>query len=263
MWRSLLKTAARRAGYDIVRRPADIDPSIHDTVSAVRFYTRTTAARVVALCEAVRYLGEAGIEGDIVECGVWRGGSMLAAARTLVACGDMSRTLWLYDTYEGMSEPTDADRRAVDGAQASSLLRSHRTHDQVAAAVNLPAVQRTMALSGYPLDQMQFVAGRVEQTIPRTVPSSIALLRLDTDWYESTRHELEHLVPLMTAGAVLIIDDYGHWDGSRRAVDEFVRATRPAILLHRIDYAARIGVVAAPVRSAAATGTAQTALSRR
>ena len=245
MFRRLLKGAARRAGYDIVRMPADVDQAVLQTVDAARPYTRTTSARVIALCEAVRYIAASGVEGDIVECGVWRGGSMLAAARTLVECGDTSRTLWLYDTFAGMSEPTDVDRRAVDGTSAASLLASDAHHDQVLALAGLQEAERTMMLSGYPQESMRFVVGKVEDTLPHSAPESIALLRLDTDWYESTRAELEHLVPRMTPGAVLIIDDYGHWEGSRRAVDEYLRRERPRIMLHRIDYAARIGVLAA------------------
>ncbi|MBV8529068.1 MAG: class I SAM-dependent methyltransferase [Candidatus Dormibacteraeota bacterium] len=240
----MIRKAVNRAGYAIVRAPADIDPAILRTVDAVRPYTRTTQPRVIALCEAVRYLIAAGIEGDIVECGVWRGGSMLAAARTLVEAGDTSRTLWLYDTFEGMSEPTDVDRRAVDGATASELLASPVHHNQVLALASLHDVEKTMALSGYPATSLRYVVGKVEETLPNTVPDSIALLRLDTDWYESTRDELAYLVPRMAPGAVLIIDDYGHWEGSRRAVDEYVQRERPRLMLHRIDYAARIGVIA-------------------
>ena len=245
MLRRLLKGVARRNGYDIVRAPADVDPSVLRTVEAVQPYTRTTRARVIALCEAVRYIAESGVDGDIVECGVWRGGSMLAAARTLVECGDTSRTLWLYDTFAGMSEPTDVDRRAVDGTTAASLLASDEHHDQVLAFAGLREVERTMKLTGYPAESLRFVVGKVEETLPHSAPDSIALLRLDTDWYESTRAELEHLVPRMTPGAVLIVDDYGHWEGSRRAVDEYLRRERPRIMLQRIDYAARIGVLAA------------------
>ena len=65
------------------------------------------------------------------------------------------------------------------------------------------------------------------------------MLRLDTDWYESTRHELEHLMPLLQAGGVLIIDDYGHWQGARRAVDEYLDRTGMPLLLSRTDYSGR------------------------
>jgi hypothetical protein len=228
MWRRLSRSASGRGGHEIVRQQADIDYATRDTLAAVRIYTRTTRAQVVALCEAVRYISATGVGGDIVECGVWRGGSMLAAARTLLESGDCFRTLWLYDTFSAMAEPSD-----LDGG------------DAVLAPVSLPAVQRTLSKAGYPDSRIRYVVGRSQETIPMTVPCSIALLRLGADRYEKTRHELEHLVPRMTPGAVLIVDDYGQLQGARRAVDEFIEATRTRLLLHRIDHAARIGVLAA------------------
>jgi hypothetical protein len=82
----------------------------------------------------------------------------------------------------------------------------------------------------------------VERTVPAAAPPALALLRLDTDWYESTRHELEHLYPRLSAGGVLIIDDYGHWKGSRRATDEFIAATPDFGLLSRIDGTGRLAI---------------------
>jgi len=74
------------------------------------------------------------------------------------------------------------------------------------------------------------------------MPGKIALLRLDTDWYESTAHELKHLYPLLVPGGVIIIDDYGHWEGARKAVDEYITAEKLPLLLNRIDYTGRIGI---------------------
>jgi hypothetical protein len=87
------------------------------------------------------------------------------------------------------------------------------------------------------------IAGKVEETLPEHAPESIALLRLDTDWYESTRHELEHLFPRVVAGGVLLLDDYGHWKGSRKAVDEYFAAQGITMLLNRVDYTGRLGIV--------------------
>src|SRR5207344_857055 len=101
-------------------------------------------------------------------------------------------------------------------------------------------VVRNLASTGYPSDRLHFIRGRVEDTIPAGAPEKIALLRLDTDWYESTRHELTHLFPRLSTHGVLIIDDYGHWQGARRAVDEYFSAT--PILLNAIDFTARIAV---------------------
>src|SRR5690606_24776929 len=99
-----------------------------------------------------------------------------------------------------------------------------------------------MVSTGYPMERCHFVEGKVEDTIPATVPDRISLLRLDTDWYESTRHELEHLWPLLQPGGVLIIDDYGHFEGARKAVDEYFLDRSDAPLLNRIDYTGRIAI---------------------
>ena len=82
----------------------------------------------------------------------------------------------------------------------------------------------------------------MEETIPTHIPHAISLLRLDTDWYESTKHELTHLFPLLSPGGVIIIDDYGHWQGAKKAVDEYFEENKIKILLNRIDYTGRIGV---------------------
>ena len=99
-----------------------------------------------------------------------------------------------------------------------------------------------MASTGYPANQISYVRGPVEQTIPITVPESIALLRLDTDWHASTRHELDYLFPRLVKGGVLIIDDYGHWQGARKAVDDYIAANKLNLLLSRIDYTGRLAV---------------------
>jgi O-methyltransferase len=241
---SLLRSL-RATGYDIVRcnaLPQDLDPSIAETVRRVKPYTLTSVQRIAALCEAVRYVVQKRIPGDIVECGVWKGGSMMAVARTLLGIGDQSRHLYLYDTFEGMTAPTDKDVSLL-GQKAADLLKTESKSDpgSVWCRSPLKSVQQALSSVGYDMSRMHFVKGRVEDTIPREVPERIALLRLDTDWYESTRHELEHLYPRLSVGGVLIIDDYGHWHGARQAVDEYMRE-HGMLLLHRIDYSGRCAV---------------------
>jgi predicted O-methyltransferase YrrM len=121
---------------------------------------------------------------------------------------------------------------------------AHRhDHDSALLAYStLAEVQANMARTGFPAERTRFVQGDVGQTIPGEAPERIALLRLDTDWYESTRHELEHLYPRLQPGGVLIVDDYGHWAGAREAVDEYFAQHGIAILLNRIDYTGRIAV---------------------
>lgn len=234
-------------GVDLVRPgrryrcPRDLRPEIAETINAVKPYTMTSPERVNALCEAVEYLVRNSISGPIVECGVWRGGSMMAAALTLQRLGDEQRDLYLFDTFAGMTAPTDKDRDASGVAAATHLAR--RPGGRVMAEAPLEDVERNVGSLGYEPARLRFVRGPVEETIPGQAPSKIALLRLDTDWYESTKHELAHLFPRIVPGGVLILDDYGHWQGARRAVDEYLAANDVRILLHRVDETGRVAVV--------------------
>jgi len=198
--------------------------------------------RVYALRQAVTYISRHGIDGDLVECGVWRGGSMMAAALTLLALGDTRRTLWLYDTYEGMSEPTDRDVNRGNRAARRRWERSQRDGHNAWNYAPLDDVRQNVVSTGYPEAKLRFVKGKVEDTIPGAIPERIAMLRLDTDFYESTYHELTHLYPLLVSRGVLLLDDYGHWRGARDAVDRYLAEKNPPLLLDRIDYSGRVAV---------------------
>lgn len=221
----------------------DLEPAFAAACARCEGQTMTSIERMYALWQAVRHVESAGIAGDLVECGVWRGGSAMLAAITLLELGDTERVLHLYDTFAGMSEPTERDRDP-SGASMADEWQTHagRVDDPVFAYGALSVVQANMRSTGWPEDRVRYLEGKVEDTIPAHLPERVALLRLDTDWYESTRHELEHLWDLLTPGGVLIVDDYGHWAGARQAVDEFFAARDDAPLLTRIDYTGRIGV---------------------
>jgi hypothetical protein len=184
------------------------------------------------------------VPGDVVECGVWKGGSMMVCALTILDA-QQRRNLWLFDTFEGMSPPTEDD---VDlyGRQAANLLeQDDRETGSVWALGTLDEVKTNIESTGYPKELVRYVKGRVEDTIPGSAPERIALLRLDTDWYESTYHELVNLYSRLSLGGVLIIDDYGHWRGSRKATDQYFAEQGIHPLLHRIDYTGRILVKSA------------------
>ena len=248
---SAIRGWIRRLGVDVVRYrgagenplPADFDRESAEIIRTVRAYTMTSPERLYSLIQAVRYISAASIPGDVVECGVWRGGSMMAAALTLIECNDLSRQLFLFDTFEGMSAPTERDV-ALDGKSASELLRSKdkRDPDSAWCYATLEEVQVAMSRTGYGIERIHYVKGKVEDTIPQHAPSRIAILRLDTDWYESTRHELEHLYPRMSPGGVLILDDYGHWAGCRKAVDDYLKAHDIRVMLTRVDYTGRVAI---------------------
>jgi hypothetical protein len=246
-----LRAVESRTGYLLVRPPSLAEPErSHPDLAEPAFtalcrrcapYTMTSIERMYGLYQALDHVQRAGIDGDVVECGVWRGGSSMLAALRLLELADTERTLWLYDTFEGMPDPGEHD---ADATGAALEWERHRgqTDDPVFAFASLDDVKANLATTGFPAERLRYVQGKVEETIPAMLPERIALLRLDTDWYDSTRHELEHLYPLLAPGGILIIDDYGHWQGARKAVDEWHATVSPAPLLTRIDYTGRMAV---------------------
>ena len=240
-----------RAGYMLgTPIPAEYDDDLRATIKRVRRHTLSSAARVAALCDSVEYVVQNEIEGDLVECGVWKGGSMMATALTLMRLGDTSRDLYLFDTFSGMAEPGAEDAPSAYDAGISPQRRWRKHKDRSGiddggsgwAAISEQQVREAMDSTGYPRERVHLVKGMVEETIPDCAPDTVAMLRLDTDWYASTKHELEHLYPRLEPGGVLIIDDYGHWPGARRAVDEYLAEHGISLLLGRIDNSGRIAV---------------------
>ncbi len=217
--------------------PPDIDVSARALFRRVQPYTLTGIERVVALRDSVRYISSAGIEGDICECGVWRGGSMMVIAITLVELGDTSRNLYMFDTF---TRPPDAGSRDGEGAQAA-LERD--LQNPAYSYLPIDEVRRNLEATGYPSDRLKFVQGLVENTLPRQAPERLALLRLDTDYYSSTAHELAQLYPRINPGGILIVDDYGQFIGAKEAVDEYFAGPAKHVLLNRIDFTGRLVVV--------------------
>jgi len=235
--------APRRSAMRETADPADL--AIADRALAISL---TTLPRVLALVDAVRYCVRRGIPGDFAECGVWRGGSVLAMLLTLRELGVEDRDVHLFDTFEGMTAPTEHDVSPLDPPAAQTWEQAQRSGERAwdelfaPAVFNFDDVRRTVLGIGYPEQRVHFVKGPVEQTLPGHAPERLALLRLDTDWYESTKAEMDPLYPRLADGGVLIVDDYGHWEGARRAVEEHFDAHGGALLLSRIDYTGRIGV---------------------
>jgi len=226
-------------GYEIVKMGGDHSAAEAEIMAKVKPFTAAGPERMAGLINAVNYLSRNKIEGDFVECGVWRGGSMMAAMLALLQRGDTSRHFFLFDTYEGMPPPSDKDTN-YKGERAEALLALSEKEEGYWCVANLDDVQKNIYSTGYPKDKIHFIKGRVEDTLPALAPKKIALLRLDTDWYESTAHELAHLYPLLCPMGVLIIDDYGFWQGSRKAVDEYFTRQTVAPLLSKMDFTGRL-----------------------
>jgi hypothetical protein len=217
---------------------------LREILKKCRKYTKTSEERIYALHKAVKYIVSSKIPGDFVECGVWRGGSAMVVAYSLLEMGETNRKIYLYDTFEGMSEPTKDDYLLSDkSVSAESELKKGKVKgEDIWCLSSLSEVRNNMLSTGYPEDKLVFIKGKVEDTIPKTMPLKISLLRLDTDWYESTKHELTYLFPILVQNGVLLIDDYGHWAGSKKATDEYFSVNKIPILLNRVDYTARLGI---------------------
>jgi O-methyltransferase len=245
---SPIRRGLRRAGYEVhpldepadtFAIPPDCDPATAEICRHVKPYTLTPPPRLMALCEAVRHLERAEIDGPIVECGVWRGGSMMAAALTLLELGCTDRDLYLFDTFTEMPLPDDRDTH-MSGRPGPEFFADVVTDEPAYDLLPLERVRELLEGTGYPPERLRFVPGLVEETIPAEAPERIALLRLDTDWYRSTSHEMTHLYPRIASGGILIVDDYGEFAGARRAVDEHLATDGRPVLLNRVDFSCRL-----------------------
>ena len=218
----------------------DFSDHHHQLISSVKEFTMTSKERLYALINAVNYIEDAGINGAIVECGVWRGGGMMLAAKVLLERRSSGRDLFLYDTFEnGMTEPDASKDIAITGGDAKTIVTNW---EKTNTYPSLDEVKKNMFSTGYNSAKLNFIKGDIMETLKHSKPKSIAILRLDTDWYNTTKHELIELYPLLSDNGVLIIDDYGHWKGAREAVDEYFAENKINLFLNRVDYTCRLGI---------------------
>ena len=234
-------------GYKITKKfhkdnIMDEDKNFLKVYNLCKDYTMTSKKRMYALYKAVLFVIDSKIPGDFVECGVYRGGSVMLIAYTLLELNVTNRKVYLYDTFKGMPQPLKNDYK-ISNKKISSMNEWNKGRKE---SYNewcyspLTEVKNNLNKTKYPEKNLVFVEGKVEETIPKKSPSKTALLRLDTDFYESTKHELVHLFPRLSEKGVLIIDDYGCWAGVKKVVDEYFH-NKP-ILFHRIDNTGIIGM---------------------
>ncbi len=251
--KKIAKQIIDRLGYRISKKdeslvqngiPIDIvDPEFIKLFNKYLPYTFTSIEPMYSLYLSVKYIINNNITGDFVECGVWKGGSAMLIAKVLFDEGKTDRKIYLYDTFDGMSAPTNKDVDFRGDTAVKLMDKSDKLDEEsVWCYSSIDEVKENLYSTNYPKENLIFIKGKVEDTIPFTIPNKISLLRLDTDWYESTYHELIHLYPLLSKNGVLVIDDYGHWKGSREATDNYFRENNIHMLLNRLDYSVRVGI---------------------
>jgi hypothetical protein len=246
MVKEFIKKVVDSIGYKIVKNSDmdqasfGLDQGFLDISKLCKLYTQLSTERLFALYQSVNYLIRNKVEGDFVQCGVWKGGSVMLAIWAAMEFKEFSSEFYLYDTFEGMSEPTVKDTWAYNGKSAHEKWQSMQDKGESWNYSSIEEVKKNVFSTTYPEGNFIFVKGKVEETIPARMPDKISLLYLDTDWYASTLHELVHLYPRLSPGGVMIVDDYGDFSGAREAVDQYFRERGLAPLLNRIDHTGRL-----------------------
>ncbi len=230
----------KRKGWGVIppgQYLTDLEDDFLRIWDKVRNYTMISVERGYSLYKSVEYVAAGEISGDFVECGVWKGGSCMLMAFAMEKFGLKDRKIYMYDTFSGMTEPTDEDTIAWNGI---GVLERWKKNEFSSWAVGMNDVKRNIKDTLGDLSPFVFIKGDVSVTLNNRQPENIAILRLDTDWYESTAVELKILYPLLSRGGVLQIDDYGHFKGARKAVDEYF--SKNPVFLSRVDYTGREAV---------------------
>ena len=208
------------------------------------YFTMTSVARLVNTLKACKYAVENNVPGDFVECGVWRGGHGILAKKIFERMGS-NKKVWMYDTFEGMAEPTEFDVNARTKEMATVKYHQTKTDTHVDwCYASLEDVKKCVQSAGIDINAVTFIKGDVCETLkdPSNRPTQISVLRLDTDWYQSTKTELHWLYPVLSNNGVLIIDDYGHWQGARKAVDEYFVKNPYKPLFNVVEFTGRSAI---------------------
>ena len=240
-----IKACLNKFGYKLINLENDefsqFDKTDQSIVNLYAQYSMTSDLRRSALLKSFHYIKDNKIKGDFVECGVWQGGNIMAL-KHLENIYKTNNKIYGYDTFLGMSEPTKYDVKITDGTIATNKFEKFKDDDEFSEwdKCTIEKVTENFAKHNLGMNNLKLVKGKVENTllVKSNLPENISLIRLDTDFYESTKIELEILYPLLSKGGVLIIDDYGAWQGAKKAVDEYFKDS--VVWMHYIDHDCRL-----------------------
>ena len=222
---------------------SEISDEEKNIVKKIQPYTMCKVANHWAIIQSLKHIKKNNINGDLVECGVFKGGNLILYKKITEQIG-IEKKIFAYDTFEGMTEPGEHDQDLKD-VKALDTFKKYKSAKVPWCYSSIDEVKKNISKFDINIDKdFIFIKGKVEETLKETknLPEKISLLRLDTDFYESTKIELDVLFPRLQPGGVLIIDDYGHWKGSKKAVDEYfeLKIKKNFHWFHRIDYASRL-----------------------
>jgi len=214
----------------------EIDEENKNLIEFIGEYSLTPLIRRWTLIKSLHYINKKKIIGDIVECGIWRGGNLFLAKKIQDKYyKEIKRKFYGFDTFEGMPEPS-----THDGVKVNEIYQNFKNKNEPWTKASLDDVKNFSKKLFLDIDEFNFIKGKVEDTLKdkKNLPNKISLLRLDTDLYESTKIELNILYPLLVEKGILIIDDYGDFQGCRKAVDEYFSDKN--VLMISVDKSCRV-----------------------
>ena len=233
--RLIKKPFIRKADYWRKNIP-EIDEENKYLIEFIGEYSLTPLIRRWTLIKSLHYINKKKLIGDIVECGIWRGGNLFLAKKIQDKYPkNLKRKIYGYDTFEGMPKPT-----FKDGIKINQVYQDFKNRNEPWTKASLDDVKNSTKKLFSNIEDFNFIKGMVEDTMKdkKNLPNKISLLRLDTDLYESTKVELNILYPLLVENGVLIIDDYGDFPGCRKAVDEYFLDKQ--VLMTSVDKSCRV-----------------------
>ena len=221
--------------------PIEINNEEIKIINQCKKYSMGGELRMSVLINLVKLINQKKIKGDFVECGVWRGGNIILFQKLIEYFSIKNKIIYGYDTFEGMTPPSKFDiyqNKKTAKFLMSKEKKNHNLEHTIHAICSLDQVKKHIN-DATKINNIKLIKGDVVKTlkINQNLPKKISILRLDTDFYDSTKIELEILYPRIQTGGVLIIDDYGEWKGSKKAVDEYFKNNMP--FLHIIDQSSR------------------------
>ena len=237
--KKFINTFFSKFGLIIIKKKpniVEITQEENDLINLCKNFSMTTEIRMWALLNSLKKVLSENINGEIVECGIWKGGNIILIKKFLEKY-NLKKEIYCYDTFEGMYETTEKDRELSTNLDAKEFINDNYKY---ICKSPLQETEDIIKNNVNNINNIFFIKGKVEDTLQvnENIPEKISICRLDTDYYSSTKIELEKLYPRISKGGVLIIDDYGHWSGSKKAVDEYFKDK--FIMKHYVDYACRL-----------------------